>query len=105
MRFTAHPATWLNAERWRDGEGSSADSAPVFDAAAFAALWNGRAAPLVARIGAKTFARLFAEAEFSEGPPAMFHVKLSVQRDRILSECGPQIEEIYGNDVRVVWKG
>jgi uncharacterized protein YdaU (DUF1376 family) len=80
-QFTRLPSTWLSLECWLD-DGAHHGAAPPSDAD-FAGAWNGRAAPLVAEIGAAQFQAYFGEARFTPGPPARVTVNALYLRDLI----------------------
>jgi hypothetical protein len=93
-----HPATWLRGEVWN---GFLATAPPDEDAAAHA--WEGRAAPLVAEIGAAQFAAWFSGARFSPGEApleaARFTVPGEFKRKWIVEHFGATLERCYGAHV------
>lgn len=95
-QFTKQPATWLNQECWLD-DGVAPAAAP--DAAAIetaSAAWDGLAAPLVAQIGAATFADYFAAATFAPGPPAHIGGLKPHIRDIIARKFPAQLRRAFG---------
>jgi len=93
-----HPATWLRGEVWN---GFLCTDAP--DASAAARAWEGRAAPLVAEIGAAQFAAWFSGAQFSPGEAPLETARITVpgefKRKWIVEHFGATLERCYGAHV------
>ena len=67
--YTRLPGNWLLQQCWLD-DASSAEGDVQAAAEAASRAWDGRAAKLVADIGAASFSAYFGAAIFSPGPPA-----------------------------------
>jgi hypothetical protein len=87
-----HPSTWLRGEVWNGFLSTGAA-----DAAADA--WEGRAAPLVAEIGAAQFAAWFSSANFSPGPPARIGAAGEFKRKWIAEHFGAALRRCFGEVV------
>lgn len=90
-----HPSTWLRGEVWANY--LAQEGSPVDEAAALAA-WGGRAAPLVAEIGAVKFTSWFTDAQFVEPSPRVVQitVRKPFQRNWIANNYGSVLNRIYG---------
>ena len=89
----------LHAERFlaqRRFDGLAEAPAPERNEAAATTAWNGRAAPLVAEIGAAKFLAWFGEAEFTPGPPAIITVKRTFQRNWIATNYEAPLRRAFG---------
>ena len=93
-----HPATWLRGEVW-NGFLPAAQA----DAGAAAQAWEGRAAPLVAEIGAAQFAAWFSSANFSPGDAPLVAARITVagefKRKWIAEHFGAALRRCYGEVV------
>ncbi len=89
-----HPSTWLRGEVWN----GFAPSEPG-DGDTAAQAWAGRAAPLVAEIGAAQFAAWFSGAQFSSGPPARIQVAGEFKRKWIVEHFGAALARCYGETI------
>lgn len=95
-----HPSTWLRGEVWNGflQAGDARTAARVLDGA-----WEGRAAPLVAGIGAAQFAAWFSNANFSPGDPPLVAARITVQgefkRKWIAEHFGAALRRCYGDVV------
>lgn len=93
-----HPATWLRGEVWNGFLPASSA-----DAGAVAGAWDGRAAPLVAEIGAAQFAAWFSGARFSPGEAPLDAARIAVpgefKRKWIVEHFGAVLERCYGAHV------
>jgi hypothetical protein len=88
----------VHAERFlsqRRFDGLTA-TAPADEAGATAA-WDGRAAPLVAEIGAAKFLAWFGEADFAPGPPAIITVKRAFQKQWIQNNYEAPLRRVFGD--------
>jgi hypothetical protein len=74
----------------------------MLDEDAMAALWGGRAAPLVAAIGAPIFSNFFVQAEFSPGPPVSIGLSSRVRCELAEENCGTKLRAVFGEDMRLV---
>ena len=89
-----HPATWLRGEVWNGFLSTGAE-----DAGAAADAWDGRAAPLVAEIGAGQFAAWFAGSKLETGPPARLTVAGEFRRKWIAEHFGAALWRCFGDVV------
>lgn len=95
-QFTKLPATWLNQECWLD-EGIAPAPEPDAEATSKASTaWDGRAAPLVAKIGPAQFGAWFGEAKFDAGPPTRIVFTTPFRRQWVNSHFRDELERIYG---------
>lgn len=90
-----HAATWLRGEIWANYQAQQ--SGPI-DADAMNAVWGGKAAPLVAEIGAAKFKAWFGAALFEQVNPrkVCITVEKPFQRSWISNNYAPILERIYG---------
>lgn len=97
-----HPSTWLRGEVWngflRDAPGDAGAVPQMLDGA-----WDGRAAPLVAEIGAAHFAAWFSGANFSPGDAPLVAARITVsgefKRKWIAEHFGAALRRCYGETV------
>lgn len=87
-----HPATWLRGEVWNGFLQTGVPDAVV-------EAWDGRAAPLVAEIGAAQFAAWFSGANFSPGPPARIQTASEARRKWIREHFETQLRRCFGDFV------
>jgi uncharacterized protein YdaU (DUF1376 family) len=90
--FTRLPSTWLMQECWLDNAGSV--SPP--DEAALSRAWDGRAAALIADIGAAQFQAYFGEAGFDPGPPARVRVDAPFLKHLIERKFSGALRRAFG---------
>jgi uncharacterized protein YdaU (DUF1376 family) len=89
-QYTRLPATWLAQQCWLD------DAPAVVDDSEAARAWDGKAAPLVAEIGAALFTAYFAGTEFAPGPPVLIRVAKPHLRALIARRFSGALKRCYG---------
>jgi hypothetical protein len=88
-----HAEKFLGQKRF---EGLTATLAPPVDEASAKSAWDGRAAPLVAEIGAAKFLAWFSDAHFLPGPPAIITVKRAFQKNWIQNNYEAPLRRVFG---------
>ena len=89
----------VHAERFlsqRRFEGLTATPSPPADEASAKSAWDGRAAPLVAEIGAAKFLAWFGDAQFLPGPPAIITVRRAFQKNWIQNNYEAPLRRAFG---------
>lgn len=89
--FTAHPATWLNAERWLDEGKAASAPAIIADISSFPAFLH----PLIAEIGTAKFTAWFGDAQITEGPPTKFVFAKPFQRSWVIGHFTAQLQRAF----------
>jgi len=96
--FTKTPGPWLDGKHWLDeGIAPCGHAPPPIDEAKAIAAWDGRAAPLVAEIGAAKFQSWFGETEFDPGPPVKIKFAAPFKQNWVSGHFGSELQRIYGD--------
>lgn len=94
-QYIAHPATWLNQERWRDGKVTDRPTVTI-ERPASAAIWNGNGEKLAALIGEAAFQAWFGDASLQLVPSPKISVESEFKRDWIARNFPTALRRVFG---------